>query len=97
MTGNTFSDATVGRRGVGANSFTEGTGEVSAQSTNGYVEVVLYGASEQLSYAIDTPYGSEACADATQLTFGSAYGEAHGSDVAVTEVSVSVSSTAATN
>lgn len=97
MDGSTNSYAQVGRHGVGADSYTQGTGSGFADSSGGYVGVTLYGTSDQSSYASDSPWGSEACADATQLTFGSAYGEATGSNLAVTNVGVSVSSYAETN
>lgn len=99
MSGETFAYAQVGRRGVGADTYTLGFGNVGADASGEYTEVQtsLYGQSSQNSLAVDTPDGGVAESEAEQLTFGSAYGSAYGSVQAATQVSVSVVSVAEAN
>lgn len=99
MQGETNVYAQVGRRGVGADTNTEGTGTIYAEGTGDhtYMDVSLYGASNQSSYAVDTPWGDDDGAEAEQVTVGVASGVSYGSHSATTEVGVSVSSYAEAN
>lgn len=99
MSGETLSYAQVGRRGVGAGTYTLGVGSTGANASGEYTEVQtsLYGQSSQNSLAVDTSDGGETQSEAEQLTFGSADGSAYGSEQAVTQVTVSVVSVAEAN
>ena len=99
MSGETLDYAQVGRRGVGANTYTLGAGMANADASGEYTEVQLnlLGQSVHDNLAVDTPDGGVAKSEAEQLTFGSVLGSAYGSEQAATQVSVSVVSVAEAN
>lgn len=99
MEGGTNTYAQVGRRGTGADTYTEGTGGMygAVVAGHGTVKGTLSGESDQYSMSIDTPYGGGSDSEAQQLTEGSVKGSAYGRDAAATEVGVSVTSVAEAN
>lgn len=99
MEGGTETYAQVGKRGTGADTYTQGTGGMYGEVVAGHGKVVgmLAGDSEQSSKSVDTPWGGYSDSEAQQLTVGSVSGSAHGGDAAATEVGVSVSSVASAN